>query len=71
MGGREGREAFGRGGEPRGPGSPLVATETAPPAGCPGQCKMTQALALAYFWRGMHSPGGFTSKSRRINWKSV
>ena len=38
---REDREAFGGGGEPRGPGSQLVSTKIAPSAGCPGQCKMT------------------------------
>lgn len=39
---REGREAFGEGGEPGGLGSQVVATKIAPSAGCPGQCRMTQ-----------------------------
>lgn len=44
---KQDREAAGGGGEPGTSGRRPPATERAPPAGRPGQCKRTRALALS------------------------
>lgn len=62
---RQDREAGGGGGEPGRLGSRQLATERAPPAGCPGQCKMTRALVPAFsFLAGELTvqEGGFASQ---------
>lgn len=58
---REGREAFGGGGEPWGPDSQLAATKIAPSAGCPSQCKMTPSQARSPC-QWIYSARGFTSE---------
>lgn len=70
---REGREAFGGGGEPWGPDGQLAATKTAPSAGCLGHCKMTPGPGPSFLLAG----GGNLQRKRvritdlRITWKTV
>lgn len=68
---REGREAFGGGGEPWGPDSQLAATKIAPSAGYPSQCKMTPAQALSFSLLGNLRCRRVHITNLRIKWKLV